>query len=139
MGRRALILFFIVSVFCVFFFIKQDTTISGKTVSEWKSGVIEAFRKAEESILSVVDPEPDDSIVRPDKDVNKCPCKGSGYIVHGDGHRTECPYHFKSPDTDEHLCECDTRRTYCNCINAYGECGCQPKVRRGILDFIFGR
>lgn len=29
----------------------------------------------------------------PHPDVDKCPCKGTGFITHGDGHKTECPYH----------------------------------------------
>jgi hypothetical protein len=30
--------------------------------------------------------------IKPDgPDVEKCPCNGKGYIVHGDGHRTPCP------------------------------------------------
>lgn len=34
----------------------------------------------------------DVQVVTPDNpDVNKCPCKGTKYITHGDGHRTPCP------------------------------------------------
>ena len=139
MAKKLLVLFCIASVLCVLFFVKQDTTISGKTVAEWKSQAVEAFDKAERSTFSIVDPKPDNSVIKPDEDINKCACKGTGYIIQGDGHKTECPYHFKSPDTDKHLCECDTRRTYCNCVKAYGECGCRPQKKGGILDFIFGR
>ena len=30
---------------------------------------------------------------KPDRDITKCACKGTGYIWHGDGHQTKCPYH----------------------------------------------
>jgi hypothetical protein len=51
-----------------------------------------AFDKAEKELLNI---KPDD-IVRPDPDISKCPCKGSGVITHGDGHQTQCPYHSKT-------------------------------------------
>tara|TARA_R110002020_G_scaffold194354_10_gene395153 strand:+ start:6859 stop:7278 length:420 start_codon:yes stop_codon:yes gene_type:complete len=139
MAKRAFILFCVVCVLSVFFLVNKDTTISGEKISQWKGAVAEAFKKAEKSILSIVDPDPDDSIIKPDEDINKCACGGTGYIVHADGHKTECPYHFKAPEVDTHACECDTRRTYCNCVKAYGECGCRPQKEGGILDFIFGR
>lgn len=28
-------------------------------------------------------------------DPSKCICKGTGIIVQGDGHKTECPHHYK--------------------------------------------
>lgn len=39
-----------------------------------------------------VDPDVTPDLV-PDPDPEKCPCKGTGVITHGDGHKTECPYH----------------------------------------------
>ena len=35
----------------------------------------------------------------PDPDPKKCICKGSGIIVHGDGHKTVCPYHGKKTNS----------------------------------------
>tara|TARA_B100000809_G_C15020606_1_gene488296 strand:- start:119 stop:634 length:516 start_codon:yes stop_codon:yes gene_type:complete len=71
-------------------------------------------------------PTPPDAIVpHPDKD--KCPCKGTGTITHGDGHKTECPYHGKdnTPDPDpSKRCRCVTSKTYCNCKKVYGKCRC---------------
>jgi len=52
----------------------------------------EAFDLAEENILKIK-PTPDDEPNGPDPDVNKCICKGTGIITHGDGHTTDCPYH----------------------------------------------
>ena len=37
----------------------------------------------------------------PDPDINKCACKGTGSITHGDGHKTPCPYHSKKDDDTE--------------------------------------
>jgi len=39
--------------------------------------------------------------VGPDPDINKCACKGTGSITHGDGHTTPCPYHSKKDDDTE--------------------------------------
>lgn len=52
----------------------------------------QAFEKAENDLLNI---KPDD-IVRPNPDVSKCPCGGTGVIKHGDGHQTQCPYHSKT-------------------------------------------
>jgi len=37
----------------------------------------------------------------PNPDINKCACKGTGSITHGDGHKTPCPYHSKKDDDTE--------------------------------------
>tara|TARA_R100000008_G_scaffold75488_1_gene54771 strand:+ start:1634 stop:2038 length:405 start_codon:yes stop_codon:yes gene_type:complete len=71
---------------------------------------------------------------KPHPDAEKCACKGTGYIWHGDGHQTKCPYH-EEPEEDEddndeedkHRCRCDTATTYCNCKNAYGKCQCKKR------------
>ena len=34
-----------------------------------------------------------DTTPQPDPDPEKCACKGTGIITHGDGHTTPCPYH----------------------------------------------
>ena len=77
--------------------------------------------------------EAEELLARPHPDVDKCACKGTGYIWHGDGHQTKCPYHEEPDDIDDdededdkkHRCKCDTRRTYCNCKATYGECRCK--------------
>ena len=73
-------------------------------------------------------PPPDDT-PEPNPDSDKCPCKGSGVITHGDGHKTPCPYHGEDREPakpgDPHKCKCDTQRTYCNCKEAYGKCSCE--------------
>lgn len=51
-----------------------------------------AFSKAEKEIFDIK-PKPDENIIRPNPDPKKCPCKGTGRIIHGDGHTTECPFH----------------------------------------------
>ena len=66
-------------------------------------------------------------------------CDGSGWITHGDGHKTECPgcsaCQGNDPepelepesDTPEvtHRCKCDRGNRYCNCVATYGKCGCK--------------
>jgi len=61
-------------------------------IDEWKVLIKESFEKAEEEVLGDK-PAPD--IVGPDPDPKKCICGGSGFITHGDGHKTKCPYHGK--------------------------------------------
>lgn len=55
--------------------------------------VIKCFEKAESSIKLIPAPNPDDAPLGPDPDPKKCICKGTGTIVHGDGHTTKCPFH----------------------------------------------
>ena len=57
------------------------------------SDVVDSFESAEKEIYNTV-PVPDDKPLGPDPDVNKCACKGTGRIVHGDGHVTKCPFHL---------------------------------------------
>lgn len=57
----------------------------------------QCFDKAEKEVLN---PKP--NIVPNDgtnPDPAKCICKGTGIIVQGDGHKTECPYHYKTGST----------------------------------------
>ena len=70
------------------------TEMYAKYIDEWKSDVKTAFDDAESKIF-VNTPKPD-VIVGPDKDPNKCVCKGTGVIVHGDGHKTVCRFHGSS-------------------------------------------
>lgn len=51
--------------------------------------VVKCFEKAESNLA----PVPDDVPLGPDPDPEKCVCKGTGTIVHGDGHTTKCPFH----------------------------------------------
>lgn len=50
---------------------------------ELKNKAVKAFDTAESKVLNVSPDKPDV--------VEKCPCNGTGVIVHGDGHRTACP------------------------------------------------
>jgi hypothetical protein len=64
-------------------------------VDQWKQESIESFNKAEKEIFKkdIVPPKPNDGT---NPDPAKCICNGTGIIVQGDGHKTECPYHGKS-------------------------------------------
>ena len=68
------------------------TNMYADYIDEWKVLIKESFEKAEEEVLGDK-PAPD--IVGPDPDPKKCICGGSGFITHGDGHKTKCPYHGK--------------------------------------------
>jgi hypothetical protein len=61
-------------------------------IEEWKKEISTAFDNAEKKILGTK-PTPDDEVVGPHPDADKCICGGSGWITHGDGHKTACPYH----------------------------------------------
>lgn len=68
----------------------------GASVEQMQIVISDAFDKSEIAIL-----EKDPDIVVPDgpnPDVTKCPCKGTGFITHGDGHKTPCPYHGKGQE-----------------------------------------
>ena len=54
-----------------------------KPVIEIRKVVVEAINKVEKMLLGdSVRPEP--------KPEPQCPCNGTGFITHGDGHRTPC-------------------------------------------------
>ena len=75
-------------------------------------------------------------------------CDGSGWITHGDGHKTECPgcsaCESDKPDPKPdpkppevtYTCKCNTSKTYCNCVAAYGKCGCKKiEVKKKDLEY----
>ena len=58
------------------------------------STVNNIFSRVERDILKIEPkPAPNDEDLKPDPDKNKCACKGTGKIIHGDGHTTPCPFH----------------------------------------------
>lgn len=65
-----------------------NTTQNVENITE---SVNNAFSIAEKEVFGK-DVEPE-TIIIPDPDPKKCVCKGSGKIVHGDGHTTDCPFH----------------------------------------------
>lgn len=103
-------------------------------VDQWKNEVFTCFNEAEKEVYKSV-PTPDD-VVGPHEDPAKCVCKGTGTIVHGDGHTTPCPFHSREPEpeaeaetiTDPPLvkikkttCQCETRCACDDCQCAKGE------------------
>ncbi len=64
-----------------------------KDLSEKIKAANNAFHIAESEVFKddVIPVAPED--LKPDPDADKCACKGTGKIVHGDGHSTPCPYH----------------------------------------------
>ena len=96
----------------------------------------DSFDLAEQTIFENKPDIPDDTPLGPHPDINKCACRGTGVITHGDGHKTDCPYHGKDvipdpePEPEKANCrKCESRKTYCNCINAYGKCSCRQRRR----------
>lgn len=61
-------------------------------IEEWQNKAKICFEKAEKEILEVK-PTPKPDIIGPHPDPTKCICKGTGVIIHGDGHKTSCEYH----------------------------------------------
>lgn len=79
-----------------FCFVNEEdiTNMYSSYVEEWKRECSNAFVKAEKEVFEKQpDPLPDDGT---NPDPSKCICKGTGIIVQGDGHKTQCPYHSKS-------------------------------------------
>ena len=80
----------------VFYQIKSqlpNNSVSNDKINATIVNTKDAFDQAESSVLGV-DPTPDpDTPLRPDPDPEKCICKGTGKIIQGDGHVSECPYH----------------------------------------------
>lgn len=77
------------------------TNMYADYVDQWKKEIALSFDEAEIKVLNIT-PVPD--IVGPNEDPDKCVCKGTGVITHGDGHKTSCPYHgsttFKTMNQD---------------------------------------
>ena len=73
----------------------------------------------------------------PDDDITECTCNGTGYITHGDGHKTKCPCEScecKPKDTvkekESFRCRCFAPGYVCACEDEYGVCEC-PKLPEG--------
>jgi len=58
-------------------------TLTLPQVAEWKTKAKVSIDNAEKQVFKVDVPKPDV--------VKECPCGGKGYIVQGDGHRSDCP------------------------------------------------
>ena len=97
---------------------------SGYASCECRARIVTGLAKV--IITSVEAPDVDGGM---DKDPNKCICKGTGIVVHGDGHTTKCVYHGKGDigeapkvevtpfiQSDTGQCWCDD----CDC----NDCGC---------------
>ena len=64
-----------------------------KDISDRVKAANNAFTLAEADVFKEDKPNVPVDNVKPDPDPDKCACKGSGKIVHGDGHSTPCPFH----------------------------------------------
>lgn len=101
-------------------------------------GYVAFVANEKESTDGNSDDEDQDTVLKPDPDIRKCACKGTGKITHKDGHKTDCPYHSKGSvvpadeETVKHSCQCETDTTFCNCVAVHGECFCQKKTTDSI-------
>lgn len=95
----------------------------------------DSFEKYKDKALSALSEY--NKVDVPDKpDVDGCKCEGKGYIVHGDGHKTDCPCVASGIECkckgsvgpvisgNSHLCECNTSTTECGCVEEFGQCSC---------------
>ena len=79
----------------IFFQSKPAESLTTSDIQPIIDRTSEAFDMAQAKVFNVV-PDDDDKPLGPDPDVNKCICKGTGKIIQGDGHKTNCPYHSVS-------------------------------------------
>jgi hypothetical protein len=97
------------SLFSTCVYAEDVLSLYSGVAKEWKIQISEAFDKAEKEVYNVV-VVPDEEIVEPDPDVKKCPCRGTGNIVHvsncPDG---KCPLVAMAKKT---TCQCETK---CGC------------------------
>ena len=88
-----------VAIFGFIFFQREPKKdLTSESIQPIISRTEEAFTKAETSVLKTV---PDDEPLGPDPDPEECICKGTGKIVQGDGHVSDCPYHSKPTSADD--------------------------------------
>jgi len=88
--RNILILFVALFVGCV----KETTLDYNTTVRDFQPIVTKAFDEADK----LMETEKDEINDGQDPDPVKCICKGTGRIVQGDGHVTDCRYHKKNSE-----------------------------------------
>ena len=111
-----------ISIFLLTLSINTSTFAQDLPVTQWEEEVKQAFSSAENKIFPKLENEPH-------PDVEKCPCKGSGKISQGDGHKTDCPFHGNKPDpVIEHDCRCVSPGYLCACEDEYGECACPSRM-----------
>lgn len=76
------------------------------------------LKEADGFVAFIVNDEQQDE--KPDDD-SKCECNGTGYITHGDGHRTKCPCDNcncakkEEPQSEVTTCQCGCNKEECEC------------------------
>ena len=83
-----------------------------------------AFIQAEVEVFGSEPDVPDP--LGPHPDPTKCICGGTGKIVHGDGHETDCPHHAKKKASSTESCACIS-------------CSCNITVKKRKLFPLFDR
>jgi len=106
-----------------------------KLYDKSQDDVFESYKS--KAFASIAEYNKEDDDPEPDVDT-ECICEGKGYIIHGDGHKTDCPC-IESGEECKHNPKCGSRGlpeaptkqgcrcdSSCGCIDAYGKCSC-PK------------
>jgi hypothetical protein len=130
--QRAIIGVVIIAGF-IFFQSKSAESLTTSDIQPIIDETSEAFDVAQAKVFNIF-PDDDDEPLGPDPDVNKCICKGTGKIVQGDGHTTDCPYHsVSSPAPVVNEVEVVEMGAYCPTITVENQ---KKNYRRPLLWFL---
>ena len=80
MGKKAELITLLVVVITMFIRIIGGVDLLANDIVNYRPEISTNFAK-------VILTEPNN----PEPNPENCPCEGTGYIIHGDGHKTECP------------------------------------------------
>ena len=82
MDKKSEFITLIVVLISIFIKIMGDLDIGSADTINYRPPISTTFAK-------VILTEPNNP--NPEPNPENCPCEGTGYIIHGDGHKTECP------------------------------------------------
>ena len=80
MDRKTTFMTLVVVLISIFIKIAGDIDLNANDSINYRPEISTTF-------AAVLLTEPNTPVPNPEN----CPCEGTGYIVHGDGHKTECP------------------------------------------------
>lgn len=104
----------LIPVIIIAFFILMNIDFDNKQSAVARSIDL---KEADGFVAFIVNDEQQDE--KPD-DASKCECNGTGYITHGDGHKTKCPCDNctcakKEEPQTESTCKCGCNKEGCTC------------------------
>lgn len=107
----------LIPVFIIVFFILMNVDFDKKQSAVARSIDL---READGFVAFITNDEQEE-VVEPDDNhtPSQCECKGTGYITHGDGHRTKCPCDkcgcSKTKEPEVSTCQCGCNKEGCEC------------------------